>query len=106
MRAFLSRERKKPPPKLALEIFRYFCRNPQACDDVEGVARWRLADEKIYETLQTTEKALEWLVSRGLLVKESKPWCGDMYRMNAQMQEKTAPLGTEEARPKSDLDEK
>src|SRR5262252_6632521 len=74
----------RPALKLASEILTYFLRNPQSCDDLEGVTRWRLPDQKIYETLQTTEQALEWLVREGFLVKNSKPWHGDIYSLNAQ----------------------
>lgn len=74
--------------KLASEILTYFLRNPQSCDDLEGVTRWRLPDQRIYETLRTTKNALEWLVREGFLVKESKPWCGDIYRLNVEMQGK------------------
>ena len=76
----------RPPLKLVSEILTYFLRNPQSCDDLEGVTRWRLPDQKIYETMQTTEEALEWLVREGFLVKESKPWHGDIYRLNVQKQ--------------------
>jgi hypothetical protein len=74
----------RPALKLASEILTYFLRNPESCDDLEGVTRWRLPDQKIYETMQTTEQALEWLVREGFLVKESKPWHGDIYRLNLE----------------------
>ncbi len=106
MGAFLSPTRAKPAPKSASEILGYFLRNPQACDNLEGVTRWRLPDQRIYETLRTTKKALEWLVGRGFLVKESKPWCGDIYRLNAQRRKKADSFvdgGTEQ---RGDVEEK
>ncbi len=106
MRAFLSPRRAKPAPRLASEILRYFLRNPQAGDNLEGVTRWRLADQRIYETVRTTEKALEWLVGRGFLVKESKPWCGDLYRLNTGMLEKADYFVAGEPDLKRDVDEK
>ena len=74
--------------KLASEILTYFLRNPQSCDDLEGVTRWRLPDQRIYETMRSTKNALDWLVREGFLVKESRPWCGDIYRLNVDMQGK------------------
>jgi len=38
--------------------------------------------------VRTTKYALEWLVSQGFLLKESKPYSGEMYRLNARMQKK------------------
>lgn len=84
----VTARRRETTVKLASEILTYFLRNPQSCDDLEGVTRWRLPDQRIYETLRSTKSALEWLVQEGFLVKESKPWCGDIYRLNAEMQGK------------------
>lgn len=56
-----------PVPDLAPEIARYFLRNPQAADTLEGIARWRLLDETVHRTFAQTGKALDWLVSRGYL---------------------------------------
>jgi len=55
---------------VARDILRYFLRNPEAADTVEGVARWRLVDEQIYRSLGRVNRAMAWLVSQGLLVKE------------------------------------
>ena len=88
MNDFLSPRRTKPVPGSAAEILRYFLRNPLACDNLEGVTRWRLPDQRIHETVRTTKYALEWLVSQGFLLKESKPYSGEMYRLNARMQKK------------------
>ncbi len=67
---------------VAREILRFYLRNPQAADAVEGLARWRLLDERIYSTLEEVTRAVSWLVSQGLLVKEpilsSKP----VFRFN------------------------
>ena len=46
---------------------RYFVRHPQAVDDLEGIARWRLAEEKIRNKVEETHCALTWLVERGYL---------------------------------------
>jgi hypothetical protein len=49
------------------EVLSYFVRNPKATDSIEGVARWRLLEEQVYRTVQETETALAFLVSRGFL---------------------------------------
>lgn len=56
-----------PDPEAVREILRYFVRNPQAADDLEGIARWRLLDELVTRRLEQTERALDWLVARGFL---------------------------------------
>ena len=95
----------RPPLKLLSEILTYFLRHPQSCDDLEGVTRWRLPDQKIYETMQTTEEALEWLVREGFLVKNSKPWHGDIYSLNAQKLEDATSF-IEGIKPESDSTKK
>ena len=46
---------------------RYFVRHPQAADDLEGIARWRLAEEAIRNKVEETHRALTWLVERDYL---------------------------------------
>ena len=46
---------------------RYFVRHPQAIDDLEGIARWRLAEETIRTRVEETHRALTWLVERDYL---------------------------------------
>jgi hypothetical protein len=58
---------------IAKDILEYFLRNPQAADDLEGVARWRLMSQTIYRDLEETSEALDWLVERGLLTRVSRP---------------------------------
>jgi hypothetical protein len=58
---------------MAREILRYFVRNPQAADSLEGVARWRLMDEVIRRKLDETQAALEWLVVEGYLNTSVSP---------------------------------
>jgi hypothetical protein len=70
--------------KTAKDILKYFLRHPAAADDLEGIARWRLLDEKVHQSLQETNQALEWLVEKGLLVAESHPVSGTLFRLNNQ----------------------
>ncbi len=68
--------------KIAKDILKYFLRNPAATDDLEGIARWRLLDEKVHQSLRETNRALDWLVKRGLLLAESRSVSGTLFRLN------------------------
>jgi hypothetical protein len=67
---------------VARDVLRYFVRNPDAADTVEGVARWRLLDEKIYRSLQQVTQAMAWLVAQGLLVEDHLPSSRTAFRLN------------------------
>lgn len=58
---------------IAKDILSYFLRNPQAADDLEGVARWRLLNQTIHRDVEETSEALDWLVQHGLLTRVSRP---------------------------------
>ncbi len=75
---------------IAKDILRYFLRNPQAADDLEGVVRWRLLEEKIHRSLEEARVALNWLVSKGLLVEEHGGTSSAMYRLNLEDREEIA----------------
>jgi len=66
----------------ARDVLRYFVRNPEAADTVEGVARWRLLDEKIYRNLEQVTRAMAWLVAQGLLVEDHPPSSRTACRLN------------------------
>ena len=68
--------------EMAREILRYFVRNPQAADSLEGVARWRLMDEVIRRKLDETEAALEWLVAQGYLTTSISPGGTATFSLN------------------------
>jgi hypothetical protein len=57
-------------PKGAADVLRYFLRNPYAADSLEGVVRWRLAEETIHRSVTETDEALRWLVAHGLLLQQ------------------------------------
>jgi hypothetical protein len=66
---------------VAQQIVSYFLRNPETADTLEGIARWRLLDERIHESVRMTERALRSLVRKGLLV-ETAAATGTLYRLN------------------------
>ena len=52
----------QPNASTVKEVLSYLVRNPQAADDLEGIARWRLLDEVIRRKVDETYHALTWLV--------------------------------------------
>jgi len=66
---------------IALSILSYFLRNPAAIDNLEGVARWRLLDETVYQHVDRTHEAIRWLVQRGLL-REIPTAVGPIFGLN------------------------
>lgn len=69
-------------PEGAEEVLSYFLRNPQASDSLEGVARWRLMEEKIHRDVEEVDQALAWLVAEGFLVRESVRGSETIFRLN------------------------
>lgn len=67
-------------------MLRYFLRNPHSADSLEGVARWRLLEEKIHHTLIETQSALEQLVAEGYLQVVSVPGSELIYALNTEKQ--------------------
>ena len=55
--------------KLTREILNYFLRSPHAADNLEGIARWRLLEERIQRTVEETKESLDWLLEEGYLVR-------------------------------------
>lgn len=74
----------RPPPEIAEDILRYFLRNPRAADDLEGIARWRLAEVTIDRSVEETNHCLQWLVERGFLLKVSLAGSGEIFRLNPE----------------------
>jgi hypothetical protein len=65
-------------------ILRYFVRNPNAADSLEGIARWRLLEEQIHHSLQETEIALTWLVEQGFLDEVKALGPAPVFRLNTR----------------------
>ena len=70
--------------EIAQEILRYFARNPGAADTMEGIARFRLLDERIYSSLEQVTRALALLVAEGLLVKVPVARTGEVFQLNQE----------------------
>lgn len=66
----------------AREILQYFMQHPQASDDLEGIARWRLLQERVVRQVEEVRKALELLVQMDLLHQDVTPTLGKRYSLN------------------------
>lgn len=84
----MPRQKGRPKVEISKEILNYFLRNPNAADDLEGVARWRLLNETIDRSVEETKTALEWLVKQGFLVKAARSSTSTMYLLNRQASER------------------
>ena len=64
------------------EVVRHFLRHPQVVDTLEGIAHWRLLQESIHHTVEEVDEALEWLVSRELLVRTERLGGAPIFGLN------------------------
>jgi hypothetical protein len=70
----------------------YFLRNPSAADNLEGIVKFRLLEERVHRAAEQTREAIEWLVARGLL-DESEITPGKLvFSLNKQRLEETQRL--------------
>lgn len=67
---------------IARDILRYFLRNSQAADDLEGIVRFRMMDEQIHRNVSEARRTLNWLVSNELLLQEQAGTPNAIYRLN------------------------
>jgi hypothetical protein len=79
----LNREA-QPVPPVVKQVLSYFMRNPQAADDLEGIARWRLLDELIRSRVEETRHALAWLVARGFLLERDAGSTDPVFTLNPE----------------------
>ena len=73
-------------PKLvvAREILGYFLLNPEAADSLTEIARWRLMQETVRRTVESTQEALNWLTTEGYLREESRAGTERIYQLNGE----------------------
>jgi hypothetical protein len=65
----------------------YFLRNPAAIDSLTGIARWRLMEEFVQRSLETTQSALEWLVEAGYITEVTRLGSERMFQLNSNKRE-------------------
>ena len=76
-----------PEPETAREVLEYFLSHPAAADSLEGIARWRIMQQRIENVVQETAYAVQWLLSKGLLVESAVSRSGRIYRLNPEKQD-------------------
>jgi hypothetical protein len=78
----LSDAKRESADQVAREILGYFLRNPGAMDNLGGIARWRLLEEAIHRTVESTADALQWLTAEGFLKEVPMEGTGPFFRLN------------------------
>jgi len=66
--------------ELSNRIINYLQRNPDACDNLEGIAGWWLQFERIEHTVDEVLCVLDDLVNRGLIVRQEVKGAGQCYK--------------------------
>lgn len=90
----MSRRGRRQLPEKAEEILGYFLRHRDAADTIEGIARWRLLEERVHRNVDETQEAIKWLVAEGLLVEESIRGAQPVFRLNPEMAEQARRLAS------------
>ena len=73
----------QPDPRVLKDLLSYFVCNPQAADDLEGIARWRLLDEVVRRKVEETQRALTWLVDRKYLCETVAVGRSPIFSLNS-----------------------
>ena len=66
---------------IAREIRDYLTAHPNALDSLEGIAKWWLARQHYVEQLSKVQKALNYLVDQGVLIKQRTSDGKTLYRV-------------------------
>ena len=70
---------------VAAAIRRYLCDHPNAADTLEGIARWWLSGNSGNERLANVQRAIEQLVNRGEVVRQTLRDGTVIYERNKQI---------------------
>ena len=79
-------------PDVAREILAYFVSQPQAVDDLRGIAQWRLARQRMEAAIRETHAGLEWLRERGYLFAVKRSSAGPLFHLNPERAAEAAAL--------------
>lgn len=64
-------DRRQRIQSVANEISKYINKRPNAAETAEGVANWWISRQRIEESVEIVENALEYLVAQRTLVKRN-----------------------------------
>jgi hypothetical protein len=76
--------RSEDDEELIKHVLEFFVSYPRAADTVEGVARWRLLELTVHQTIQETERAIEVLVEKGFLKRTPVHGSEDLFSLNEE----------------------
>ena len=68
---------------VARQILGYFVRNPNTVDTLDGIARWRLLEAMVRQSVEDTAKGVQVLVQQGFLDEEEVPGMAPLFRLIA-----------------------
>ncbi len=68
----------------AKQILRYFLGHPNSADSLTEIARWRLMQEQVRQSVDTTLNALQWLLAKGYVREESRLGTERIFQLNAE----------------------
>src|SRR5688572_9205058 len=64
------------------DVMRYFVQHPLAADSLEGIARWRLLEQRACDLVAETSSAVAMLVGEGMLEEVAVAGGKTLYRLN------------------------
>ena len=88
-------------PEIAKHVLSYFVRNPRAADTLEGIARWRLLEEQLQNSLRQTDAAITWLVEQGYLEVVQPVSSVRLYRLHPLRQKDAMHFLSRQKTPRS-----
>ncbi len=86
---------------VATQILSYFLRNPEQADSLTELARWRLMEERIRLSVESTQAALNWLVAEGYVQQEARVGTESLFRLNPERRQDAESLLKEERQQQS-----
>lgn len=90
---------------VAKQILSYFLRNPEGADSLTELARWRLMEERVRLSVESTQAALNWLVAEGFVQQEARVGTESLFRLNPERRLDAESLLEKERQSESSSDE-
>lgn len=88
----MDNDRQPPNPAVALEILSYFLHHPDAADSLTEIARWRLMQERVRQSVESTREAMQWLTEQGFVREEPRLGTEKIFLLNAEKREEAEAL--------------
>ena len=88
--------------EVARQILDYFVRNSNTVDSLDGIARWRLLETRVRQSVEETAKGLQILVHQGYLDEEDVPGMSPLFRLNPKKRQEAEQALASEVLPEHD----